>query len=367
MRLFVPGDPEPTEQERGLHAEALLRGDAPADRLVRAIRTDRSVSMAQFRAALEHGITAVPDAPAPLRDFFAQLEPRPSWVDDDLLRRGAEICLEAGLTSLDVLGDSSLMGGYRSSATTEVLAGTGRLLEDQVNRRVAETSEWWHECVRPGGMERFGMGWRLTVHVRLMHAMVNRRFLDSGTWDVEDWGLPVNQFDQAGTLALFSTSYLVSVRALGVPVSRVDGHAVMHLWRYVGWLMGVDEHWLAQTEAEGRRNFYHAMLLSPGPDENSRRLAKALAESHLDTQFRRLRVLRQRFEYRKHLSLVALFHGRSGMAELGLPASTPWYAALAVPWNLAKHLAARAVPGGRRRLRERADRQITARIAEYRA
>lgn len=366
MRMFVPGDPEPTEQERELHAMALLRGDAPADRLVRAIRTDRSVTMTQFRTALEHGIASVPDPPAPLRDFFAQLEPRPSWVDDDLLRRGAEICLETGLTSLDVLGDSSLMGGYRSSATTEVLVGTGRLLDDQVNRRVAETSEWWHECVRPGGMERFGMGWRLTVHVRLMHAMVNGRFLDSGTWDVEDWGLPVNQFDQAGTLALFSTSYLVSLRALGVPVSRAEGHAVMHLWRYIGWLMGVDQHWLAETEAEGRRNFYHAMLLSPGPDENSRRLAKALARSHLQTGFRRFRRLRQRYEYHKHLSLVALFHGRSGMAELGLPASTPWYAAVVVPKNLVKHLAARLVPGGRRRLRARADRQVVARIGEYR-
>lgn len=366
MRLFVPGDPEPTEEERRLHAAALLRGDGPADRLARAIKVERQVSMTQFRTALERGIDAVPDAPAPLRDFFAHVEPRPAWVDDALLRKGAEVCLETGLTSLDVLGDSSLMGGYRSSATTEVLVGTGRLLDGQVNRRVAETSEWWHACVSPGGMERFGRGWQLSVHVRLMHAMVNRRFLDSGSWDLEDWGLPVNQFDQAGTLALFSTSYLVSLRGLGVPITRAEGQAVMHLWRYIGWLMGVEEHWLAESEAEGRRNFYHAMLLSPGPDENSRRLASALARSHLQTGFRRFRRLRQRFEYHKHLSLVALFHGRSGMAELGLPASTPWYAAVAVPQNLLKHLAARLVPGGRRRLRERADRQVVARIAEYR-
>jgi hypothetical protein len=215
-------------------------------------------------------------------------------------------------------------------------------------------------------MERFGRGWQLTVHVRLMHAMVNRRFLDSGSWRVEDWGLPVNQFDQAGTLALFSTSYLVSLRALGVPVTRREGAAVMHLWRYIGWLMGVDEHWLATSEARGRRNFYHAMLLSPGPDERSRVLARALAGSYLRTRFRRLRRIRQRWEYHRHLSLVALFHGRAGMAELGLPASTPWYATVAVPANLARHGLARVVPGGRRRLRARADRRVACRIAEYR-
>jgi hypothetical protein len=365
MRRFVPGDPEPTPWERERLAAAVLQGDAPADRLAGAIAR-REVSMRQFHTALEQGVDAVPGAPEALREFLGHVEPRPGWVDETLLRKGAEVCLEGGLTSLDVLGDSSLMGGYRSSATTEVLVGTGRLLEGQVNRRVAETSQWWLACVRPRGMERFGEGWRLTVHVRLMHAMVNRRVLEAGAWDVEDWGLPVNQFDRAGTLALFSTSYLVSLRALGVPVTRAEGHAVMQLWRYIGWLMGVDEPWLAETEGEGRRSFYHAMLFSPGPDESSRALAGALARSYRRTRFRRLRRIRQRWEYRRHLSLVALFHGRAGMAELGLPSSAPWYAAVATPCNLVRHGVARTVPGGRRRLRERADRRVAARIAEYR-
>lgn len=366
VRLFVPGDPAPTEAERRRQAQALLQGDPVADALVSAIKDDRSVTMAQVRQALEQGVETLPDAPAALREFFGHLEPRPDWVDDDLLRRGAEVCLETGLTGADVLGDSSLMGGYRSSATTAVLVGTGLLLDGQVNRRVGETSQWWLECVRPGGMEREGAGWKLTVHVRLMHALMNRRFLEEG-WDVEDWGLPVNQYDQAGTLALFSTSFLLSVRALGIPVTRREGAAVMHLWRYIGWLMGVDEQWLARSEAEGRRNFYHAMLFSPGPDENSRVLARALARSHLETRFATLRRVRQRIAYHRHLSLVALFQGPSGMAELGLPRSWPWYPALVIPVNATKHTAARLVPGGRRRLQKRADRQISARIAEYQA
>lgn len=365
MRRFVPGDPEPTPAERRRQAEALVRGDPVADALARAIAVDGTVSMDRFRTALEHGVPAVADAPGPLVDFFAAVEARPGWVDERLLARGADVCLRGGLTSLDILGDSSLMGGYRSSATTQVLVGTGRLLGPETNLRVAETSEWWHAVVRPGGMARHADGWRLTVHVRLMHAMVNRHFLDRG-WDVDDWGLPVNQYDQAGTLALFSTSFLVSLRALGVPVTRAEGRAVMHLWRYVGWLMGVDEHWLAESEAQGRRNFYHAMLFSPGPDENSRRLARSLADSHRRTGFERFTRARRWLAYRKHLSLVRLFQGRSGMAELGLPRALPWYAAI-IPANLAGHTAVRLVPGGRRWWARRADRRITRRIAEYRA
>jgi hypothetical protein len=200
-----------------------------------------------------------------------------------------------------------------------------------------------------------------------MHAMVNRRFLDADDWDVGAWGLPVNQGDQAGTLALFSSSYLVSLRALGVPVSRAEGRAVMHLWRYVGWLMGVDGHWLAETEGAGRRNFYHAMLFSPGPDQNSRILARSLAEAHGRTRFGRPRRLRQWLAYRKHLSLARLFQGRSGLSDLDLPRSLAWYPVLLIPVNLARHGLARVVPGGRRRLLRRADRKVAARIVAYRA
>ena len=53
--------------------------------------------------------------------------------------------------------------------------------------------------ISPGGLRRDGEGWRLTVHVRAMHALVDRRFETNGRWDVGHWGLPVNQSDQAAT------------------------------------------------------------------------------------------------------------------------------------------------------------------------
>ena len=40
--------------------------------------------------------------------------------------------------------------------------------------------------------------------------------------------------DQAATLVLFDGVLLIGVRALGVPVTRDEAHAVMHLWKYVG-------------------------------------------------------------------------------------------------------------------------------------
>ena len=68
--------------------------------LVRAMRRDRAdgerVRMAQFHQALEHGIESVPDAPEPLRKFFAEVDQVPDWVDFDLLERGARAVRRMG-------------------------------------------------------------------------------------------------------------------------------------------------------------------------------------------------------------------------------------------------------------------------------
>ena len=55
----------------------------------------------------------------------------------------------------------------------------------------------------------------------------------------------------------------MGVRALGVPVSREDSRALMHLWKYVGWLVGVDDDWLFDEEVAQHQVSY-AVLLAQG-------------------------------------------------------------------------------------------------------
>ncbi len=356
IRRFIRIDPEPTPDDLAFVAEALTRCDDAGDALAAAITQDRTVTMKQFRAALGGGIGAVPDAPAALRTFFDVIGRRPDWVDDALLRRGAEVCRRGGVNSLDVLG-SALLAGYRSSATTDLLVRTGRLNGEGARRRVGETVKWWYECVQPGGMERGGQGWQLTVHVRVMHAMINRHYARDDDWSVDDWGLPINQADQSATYELFCSFYLMGMRSLGMPIGRADGHAVMHLWRYIGWLMGVDDRFLAVDEQDGRRKLYHVLLTSPGPDEHTVTLARALVDSRLSLDFGRLRALRRRFQYQKIRSVAAAHVGRVGLAELGLGFALPWYVALRIPANFVKHTAARVVPGGRAWLLRRGERE----------
>ena len=53
----------------------------------------------------------------------------------------------------------------------------------------------------------------------------------------------------------------------------------MHLWRYVGWLMGIDEALLPATETDGWRLFWLMAATELDPDDDSRALAEALVRS----------------------------------------------------------------------------------------
>ena len=342
--LLVSGrNAEPTREELDRLRAGLLRRDEAAHELVRAVREEHSVTMPQFRQALEHGIDAVPDAPAALRRFFDLVDSRPDWVDDDLLDRGARAMQKIGWDGFDLLTWGSLLGGYRSAAALEPLVRSGRLLGGGAARRTAETSRWFLACIEDGGLRREAEGWRLSVHVRVMHAFVNYQLEHDPTWD---WGLrgtPINQYDQASTLAVFSTTPLLQARLLGIRISRRDSAGIMHLWSYIGWLMGVDDHWLPHTEKAGRRIIYHLLSFDPGPDDNSRMLARALVDSQADVPGPRWRGVLAR---EVGLSTATFLNGRRGMHELGLPARPPWYPALRIPANAFwTHLVGR-LPGG---------------------
>jgi hypothetical protein len=363
LRLVAGPDPDPTPAELERLEAGLLRRDEPAHALVRAVREEHSVTMPQFRDALEHGVG--PDAPAALREFFALVERRPAWVDDALLFRGARAMQKLGWDGFDLLNWGSLLGGYRSAAALEPLVRSGRLLGSSTARRTSETSTWFLAVIDDHGMARTGAGWKLSVHVRVMHAFVNYQLERDPSWDWELRGVPINQYDQASTLAVFSTTPLLQARLLGLRISRRDSAAVMHLWSYIGWLMGVDDHWLPRDEKIGRRIIYQLLSHDPGPDENSRRLARALVDSQADVPGGRLRAW---FAREAGLSVATFLNGRTGMRELGLRPRLPWYPALRIPANVFwTHLVGR-LPGGDdrvvRRGRRGRDRRVRMQYGE---
>lgn len=141
------------------------------------------------------------------------VEREPAWLDRDLLERGAAVYRRMGATRDDVLLALALIGGYRYEGPADLLVATGGLTGATAMRRLGETLVWGRAVSAPGGMARHGEGFRLTAHVRAMHALVDDRFSRPGRWDAGRLGLPINRSDLAGTLALFSATTM-----LGAPV-----------------------------------------------------------------------------------------------------------------------------------------------------
>lgn len=332
----------------------LMRRDELADALVRAVREEHAVTMPQVRAAMADGIDAVPDPHPALRAFFEEVERRPDWVDDELLARGAAAARRVGKDGFDILAFGSLLGGYRSGGALQPLVRTGRF--DDTLKRVGETGQWWLACTAPGGLARGGEGWRLSVHVRVMHAFVNYQLERDPDWDWEFRGVPINAYDRAGTIGSFSTSYLLQARVLGIRVPRADAAAIMHLWSYVGWLMGVEERWLPRTERIGRRVLANVIAGFSAPEPDSVQLGGGLIDMH-DTAPGISR-WRRWYERERALSVATFLNLGIGMRDVGQPVRPPWYPAYRIVANTFWTQLVGRLPGGAALLDRRAERAL---------
>ncbi|TLX79491.1 DUF2236 domain-containing protein [Pseudomonas nicosulfuronedens] len=348
IKRFLKAPCEPDAATWQTIGELLMVGDAPMDALV-AWMFDIGLGsgMRLYEQALNQGITAIRDAPPALTDFFARVDTAPDWVDPQRLDEGARACGLSGLTGMRVLRDLGLLAGYQASGINRTLVLTGAL-EKGPQQRVAETTKWWIDCTRPGGMVRGAAGYRSTLHVRLVHALVRRRVSRLEAWDFTHYGLPVNQGDMHATYLAFSAIFLIGQRMLGVVLSRGDREAIIHLWRYIAWLMGVEERWLCASENEAIRALYHNLLSQAPPDDSSRILGSALVDEPLQRHYANFAWLRGRLNRAIHLSIAGTFIDAHGRRALGLPAgSLPWYPLLTAPPRFLFHCLLRACPGGR--------------------
>ncbi|MFF1442518.1 oxygenase MpaB family protein [Streptomyces sp. NPDC058295] len=330
---------------------------ANAVRITDTTHPDR-VTMKQFRRALVEGIDAVPDAPRPLRDFLAAVGTVPDWVDFDLVNKGGRVARRFGRNSADVLQQLALIGSYRFGGPADLLVETGGLTGDSTLRRLAETQQWATVINGHDAMRRDGEGFRLTVHVRLMHALVNHQVESSGRWDTDRWGLPVNQSDMAATLGLFNAIQLLGVRLLGVRVTRAESRALMHLWKYVGWLIGVNEDWLFDSERRQHHFNYHLLITQSYGSSAGPPLANAIVDAQAALHFAHFARLRRAYARARLLSMLRYFLGRRGMQDLRLPKAWPWAVPPLLVANILRYHVLGRTAVGREFLLRRGDRFV---------
>ncbi len=354
-RFAARSDIRATEAQLAAFREFATVGDPLADALVAEMRElPAGTGRRLFEQALEEGVGAVADPPPALAAFFAEVETMPVWLDPAKLDLAAKTMTRTGLAGVfGPLGDVALIGGYLASRPDKVLVRSGDL-ERKAGRRLAETANWWVEVSEIGGLERDAPGFKGVVHVRLTHAHIRAAMHRRDDWDYEEWDHPVNQIHTVGTLILFSLVFTVGLQLLGFRFSAKEKDAIYHLWRYVGYLMGVDPALLPADEADTWRITWLEGATEFIPDDDSRRLAEAMyaagGEIHGITGDDPASRLAIWVLMNSHAAYSRIVLGNRNADRLGIP-SLPAFGAVvaaAAGANFALETVRRSVPGATR-------------------
>lgn len=257
--------------------DAALTGDDLALEVVEDMSTlpGRSGRM-MFEQALERGIETVADAPASLVRLFEELDNPPEWVDFDQLRRGSIAYFRPGPLVPFSLTCANQAGSMRAYGITRTVVFSGRLV-DYAAVRARETARWIVAACGPEGMRRYSEGFKLTVQVRLLHAMTRRGASRSPNWDWDDWGLPLADVDTVYAVSYdFTQTHIDAMRRVGIRYSDQEIEDFYALFRYIGHVLGVPDHLLHRNAAHARQLADVYLSMDPGADEECRTMLHSL-------------------------------------------------------------------------------------------
>ena len=261
-----------------LYIRHTLAGDPLADAAVAALAEfDQRTAHRLIDAGMERRADELADAPPAVRHFFESISTPPEWHKPETLLPGmrayhqnSDLFIAAHVAGVLVSGFSTLI--------SKSFFRTGRL-SDYGIRRLQQNNRHLLEICLPGGLERDGDGWKLTVRIRLVHAQVRRLIEESGEWDTASYGVPLHAAHVAFASAAFSALLLRMVGQVGARLSTVEQDSFMAIWRYTAWLMGAPETLLFRDYAEGLELCRMGFSLEPPPEEESIIMANTLIHS----------------------------------------------------------------------------------------
>ena len=193
-----------------------------------------------------------------LDELWTEVNTVPSWVDWAQIERGQDVFYRYSGPCLTGLTYQSLLGGMGAARVVETLARTGGFNTKVARRRLYETTQHILQCtksldsIKPGGA-----GHASSVRVRLLHAAVRQRILKLADqrpsyFNVAEWGIPVNDLDQIGTVGTFCAALIwLSLPRQGIFLRQQEKEDYVALWRYIGYILGTPtEHFESAAKAK---------------------------------------------------------------------------------------------------------------------
>ena len=229
----------------------------------------------------ENKISEDDAAPEPVKKFFLSLQNVPDWFDEALANEGARLCMRSGTNALIVLRDFTLMGGYDFAYLGKPLVFTGALKKGAV-KRLKDTLEFWVNVTRENALRPHSEAYQLIIKTRLMHSYARLIIREkSPDWNTEEWGEPINIWDMIATYTGFSLVTMQGLKKLGIQISEKEELGVYHLWKYIGFMLGIPAEYLPENTQQAVEQLYLWSTIQAPADEDSVQLAKSLLDENL--------------------------------------------------------------------------------------
>ncbi|MBA4023033.1 MAG: DUF2236 domain-containing protein [Gordonia sp.] len=229
----------------------------------------------QLTRILEDPLGRMGEAPPALRALLDTASSPPPWFEQAVAEAGGRAWWKFGTLQSSTLYQS-LIYGYQARGFVRPLVATGQLA-DHTYDRVLSTGRWVALATAPGQMAPGSPGWSQTLKIRLIHAMVRHSLLVDEDWNVAEWGVPINQTYSALTIGGgFLALPMMVAGDLGIHYSAAEREAIAHLWRWIGWVIGVDDALLPKNFAAAQQLFDIGAQFELEPDESSKMLTRAL-------------------------------------------------------------------------------------------
>lgn len=327
-------------------AHGYYDADPTAEAFVDEVYLGRSVNEGRrmLDRAIAEGVQAVPDAPRSMIRLFEESERDPDWLDPERLAIGARVFRRVGPSAFSLAGASTLLA-YTENPIVKPLALTGAYAGDTALNRFMETSRFWIDTTEPGGLEPGGQGRATAIRVRIMHVFVRRRLLQHPEWNLDAWGVPISQSEM--TIPLLASSLMTGfpLKTIGHRTTMAEIDAMMHLWRYIGHIMGVQPRYFPTTIREGIQiSAMYMLKRSYLAGEDGRELIESYPRAFTpsaDAPWRKR--IRDEFNYRAQLGYTRYFLPAGFYRRYDMPQPWPWalHPLLQFPANFAASTLAR--------------------------
>ncbi|MBT2623186.1 oxygenase MpaB family protein [Chryseobacterium sp. ISL-6] len=246
---------------------------------------------------IRNGVLQDDNVPESVKKLFIETQRKPEWLNDDLLKSGAELCMRSGLDALISLRDYCLIGGYDYAYLNKPLIVTEALKKGAV-KRLSETLDFWVNATRYNALEIHSKGYEFAIKTRLIHSYARLSIKKHyQNWDTENWGEPINSWDMMATYIGFSLVFLHSLQKLGNTFSKEEELGIFHLWKYVGYLLGIPESLLPDNKKQATEYFYLWTAIQPPSDKDSALLAHSLLNESLENPILKFKFQRKNLRY----------------------------------------------------------------------